>query len=51
MTDGLVRHVPADNRYELGVGDKTAVVDYRRESDIVTFTHTGISQELPHTFT
>lgn len=42
----LCSQEPPADRYELTVGGKTAVAAYRREGDIVTFTHTGVPQEL-----
>ncbi len=41
-----VRHNQAANRYEAEVGGKTAVAEYRRVGDVVTFTHTKVQREL-----
>jgi len=37
-----VRHNQAANRYEAEVGGKTAVAEYVRAGDVVTFTHTKV---------
>ncbi len=43
---GQVQHNQAANRYEVEVGGKTAVAEYRRAGDVVTFTHTKVPREL-----
>ncbi len=43
---GQVRHNQAANRYEAEVGGKTAVAEYVRAGDVVTFTHTKVPREL-----
>ncbi len=43
---GQVRHNQAANRYEVEAGGKTAVAEYVRAGDVVTFTHTRVPREL-----
>ena len=43
---GQVQHNQAANRYEVEVGGKAAVAEYRRAGDVVTFTHTKVPREL-----
>ena len=40
-------HVPEQGRYELRLGERLAVVaEYRRQGDLVTFTHTWTEPQL-----
>lgn len=41
-----VRDDPARNRYELGVEGATAIAVYRREGDVLVFTHTEVPEAL-----
>ncbi len=43
---GQVQHNQAANRYEVEVGGKTAIAEYSRAGDVVTFTHTKVPREL-----
>lgn len=36
----------AQSRYELSVDDATAVAEYRRDGDVLTFTHTIVPPDL-----
>jgi len=42
---GQVQHNQSANRYEMGVGGKTMVAEYRRVGDVLTFTHTKVPRE------
>ncbi len=46
MAESSVRRNVAAARYELSVGNNTAVAAYHREGDVVTFTHTEVPQQL-----
>ena len=41
-----VRHNVAASRFELQVGENTAVLEYTLQGDTITFTHTGVPAEL-----
>jgi predicted GNAT family acetyltransferase len=41
-----VRHDQERGRYELGAGGETAIAAYRREGDILSFTHTEVPVAL-----
>ena len=42
---GQVQHNQSANRYEMGVGGKTMIAEYRRVGDVLTFTHTKVPRE------
>ncbi len=42
---GQVQHNQSANRYEMEVGGKTMVAEYRRVGDVLTFTHTKVPRE------
>ncbi len=39
---GQVQHNQSANRYEMEVGGKPMVAEYRRVGDVLTFTHTKV---------
>jgi predicted GNAT family acetyltransferase len=41
-----VQHHPQDGRFSLGLEGNTAVLEYHRDDNIITFTHTGVPTEL-----
>ncbi len=41
-----VRHNEERSWYELEVGGATAITAYRREGDVLSFTHTEVPEEL-----
>jgi predicted GNAT family acetyltransferase len=45
MTDQVEDH-PAENRFTLSVNGHPAVVQYRREADVITFLHTEVPPAL-----
>lgn len=46
MNAGEVRHNEERGCYELDVGEATALTAYRREGDVLSFTHTEVPEEL-----
>jgi predicted GNAT family acetyltransferase len=41
-----VRHIPADNRFEMQAEGYSAVLQYILDGDTINFTHTGVPSEL-----
>ncbi|GAC1397646.1 MAG: hypothetical protein NVSMB68_13790 [Thermoanaerobaculia bacterium] len=41
-----IRHNEAQSRFECDVDGKLSVVEYERGPETITFTHTGVPQEL-----
>jgi predicted GNAT family acetyltransferase len=39
-------HNEAGSRYELGLDGSTAIAEYRRQGDVLTFTHTEVPGKL-----
>lgn len=46
MSKDQVRHDAPNSRYELALGDATAIAAYRRDGDVLSFTHTEVPEEL-----
>jgi predicted GNAT family acetyltransferase len=46
MNGGEVRHNQERGRYELKVGGAIAITAYRRDGDVLSFTHTEVPEEL-----
>jgi len=45
-TSFSVRHEPERSRYTVTVDGAVAVADYRRQGDVISFTHTEVPPEL-----
>lgn len=46
MSEGEVRHNRERSWYELQVEGATAIAAYRRDADVLSFTHTEVPEEL-----
>jgi predicted GNAT family acetyltransferase len=46
MANDQVRHNEAEQRFELDVNGMTAVAEYQRDGNILTFTHTEVPIEF-----
>lgn len=45
-TESPVEHRPERNAFEIDLGGKRAVLEYRRRGESIVFTHTGVPSEF-----
>ena len=46
MANDQVKHNEAEQRFEMDVNGMTAVAEYQRDGDVLTFTHTEVPMEF-----